>query len=79
MSSIWVHKIILLRSSKSCNCVTVRVLKYLLSTFSLYTYTPLPYDLIKAKVLSLVNLYLNIEPKTYLCTSDKTDLFSNKK
>ena len=42
-------------------------------------YTSLPHDLIKAKVLSLVNCCFNRESKTYLCTSDKAGFFSNKK
>ena len=42
-------------------------------------YTSLPHDLIKAKVLSLANWCFNRESKTYLCTSDKGGLFSNKK
>ena len=66
------------RSSKSCDCVTFRVLKYLLSTF-LLLYTSLPHDLIKAKVLSLVNWCFNRESKSYLCTSLKAGFFSNKK
>ena len=41
--------------------------------------TSLPHDLVKAKVLSLVNWCLNRESKTYLCTSDKAYFFSNKK
>ena len=42
-------------------------------------YTSLPHDLIKAKALSLVNWCFTRESKTYLCTSDKAGLFSNKK
>ena len=42
-------------------------------------YTSLPHDLIKAKVLSLVNWCFNRESKTYLCTSAKAGFFSNKK
>ena len=42
-------------------------------------YTSLPHDLIKAKVLSLVNWCFNRESKSYLCTSLKAGLFSNKK
>ena len=48
------------RSSKSCDCVTFRILKYFLSTFSTL-YTSLPHDLIKAKVLSLVNRFFLTE------------------
>ena len=41
------------------------------SSFDFSTlYTPLPHDLFKAKVLSLVNCCFNRESKTYLCTSD---------
>ena len=42
-------------------------------------YTSSQYDLIKAKVLSLVNWCFNRESKSYLCTSIKAGLFSNKK
>ena len=42
-------------------------------------YTSLPHDLIKAKVLSLVNWCFNRESKTFLCTSVKAGFFSNKK
>ena len=50
------------------------------SSFDFSTlYTSLPHDLIKAKVLSLVNWCFNRESKTYLCTSDKVGFFSNKK
>ena len=42
-------------------------------------YTSLPHDLIKAKVLSLVNWCFNRESKTYLCTLVKAGVFSNKK
>ena len=50
------------------------------SSFDFSTlYTSLPHDLIKAKVLSLVNWCFNRESKTYLCTSDKAGFFSNKK
>ena len=42
------------------------------SSFDFSTsYTSLPHDLIKAKVLSLVNWCFNRESKTYLCTSVK--------
>ena len=42
------------------------------SSFDFSTlYTSLPHDLIKTKVLSLVNWTFNRESKTYLCTSDK--------
>ena len=51
------------------------------SSFDFSTlYTSLPHDLIKAKVLSLVNWCFNRESKTYLCTSVKAEFFfSNKK
>ena len=50
------------------------------SSFDFSTsYTSLPHDLIKAKVLSLVNWCFNTESKTYLCTSFKAGFFSNKK
>ena len=50
------------------------------SSFDFSTlYTSMPHDLIKAKVLSLVNWCFNRESKTYLCTSDKAGFFSNKK
>ena len=50
------------------------------SSFDFSTlYTSLPHDLIKTKVLSLVNWCFNRESKTYLCTSDKAGFFSNKK
>ena len=42
------------------------------SSFDFSTlYTALPHDLIKAKLLSLVNWCFNTESKTYLCTSHK--------
>ena len=50
------------------------------SSFDFSTlYTSLPHDLIKAKVLSLVNCCFNRESKSYLCTSLKAGFFSNKK
>ena len=50
------------------------------SSFDFSTlYTSLPHDLIKAKVLSLVNWCFNRESKSYLCTSLKAGFFSNKK
>ena len=51
------------RSSKSCDCVTFRVLKYLLLTFSTL-YASLSHDLIQAKVLSVVYWCFNREPKS---------------
>ena len=53
------------RSSKSCDSVNVRVLKYLLSIFLLYT----PH----------CHWCFNRESKSYLCTSLKAGFFSNKK
>ena len=64
-----------LKTSKSCGCETLRVLKYLLSICLLYTH---PHDPIKAKVLSLVKWCFNGESKTYLCTSNKARFFSSK-
>ena len=50
------------------------------SSFDFSTlYTSLPIDIIKAKVLSLVNLCFDRESKTYLCTSAKAGFFSKKK
>ena len=50
------------------------------SSFDFSTlYTSLSHDLIKAKVLSLVNWCFYRESKTYLCTSVKAGFFSNKK
>ena len=50
------------------------------SSFDFSTlYTSLPYDLIKAKVLSFVKWCFDRESKTYLCTSAKAGFFSNKK
>ena len=63
------------RSSKSCDFVTFRVSSFDFSTL----YISLPHDLIKAKVLSLVNWCFNRESKSYLCTSLKAGFFSNKK
>ena len=46
------------------------------SSFDFSTlYTSLPHDLIKAKVLSLVNWCFNRESKSYLCTSLKAGFF----
>ena len=42
-------------------------------------YTSLPHDLIRAKVLSLVNCCFNKESKSYLCTSLTAGFFSKKK
>ena len=50
------------------------------SSFNFSTlYTSLPHEHIKAKLLSLVKCCFNRESKTYLCTSDKAGVFSNKK
>ena len=67
------------RSSKSCDFVTFRVLLKVSSFDFSILYTSLPHDLIKAKVLSLVNWCFNRELKSYLCTSLKAGFFSNKK
>ena len=49
------------------------------SSFDFSTlYTSLPHDLIKAKVLSLVNWCFNRESKTYLCTSDKAGFLATR-
>ena len=49
------------------------------SSFDFSTlYTALPHDLIKAKVLSLVNWCFNRESKTYLCTSDKAGFLATR-
>ena len=73
MSSIFIRKT-LQRSSKSWDCVTFRVF-YVSSVDFTTLLTSFLHDLIKAKVLSLMNLYFNRESKTYLCTSDKADFF----
>ena len=58
------------RSSKSCDFV---------SSIDFSTlYTSLPYDLIKAKVLSLVNWSCNRESKSYLCTSLKAGILATR-
>ena len=57
------------------NCQGSQVTSFDFSTL----YTSLPHDLIKAKVLSLVNWCFNRESKSYLCTSLKAGFFSNKK
>ena len=50
------------------------------SSFDVSTlYTSLQHDLIKAKVLSLVNWCFNRESRSYLCTSLKAGFFCNKK
>ena len=62
------------RSSKSCDCVTFGVLRYLLSTFLLYT----PHChmiLSKQKCCLLSTGVENRESKTYLCTSVKAGFF----
>ena len=41
-------------------------------------YISLPHDLIKAKVLSLVNWCFNRESKMYLCTSDKAGILATR-
>ena len=58
------------RSSKSCDCVTFKVLKYFLSTFLLYT----PHC-----HMMVFHWCFNRESKSYLCTSLKAGFFSNMK
>ena len=65
------------RSSKSCDCVTFRVLKYLLSTFLLYT--PHCHIILSKQTCCLCSIGFSTESKSYLCTSLKTGVFSNKK
>ena len=49
------------------------------SSFDFSTlYTSLPHDLIKAKVLSLVNWCFNRESKSYLCTSLKVGFLATR-
>ena len=49
------------------------------SSFDFSTlYISLPHDLIKAKVLSLVNLCFNRESMTYFCTSDKAGFLATR-
>ena len=67
------------RSSKSCKALR-NFQGSQVSSFDFSTlYTPLPHDLIKAKVLSLVNLCFNRESKSYRCTSLKTRLLATRK
>ena len=61
------------RSSKSCDCVTFRVLKYLLSTFLLYTHH-CHITLSKQKCCLWSTGVSNRESKSYLCTSLKAIL-----
>ena len=50
------------------------------SSFDLSTlYTSLPHDLIKAKVLSLVNWCFSRESKTNLCISDKAGFLATRR
>ena len=61
-------------------CHFSRLNKFIIyKIFTSILYTSLPHDLIKAKVLSLVNWCFNRESKSYLCTSLKAGFFSNKK
>ena len=49
------------------------------SSFDFSTlYTSLPHDLIKAKVLSLINWCFNRESKSYLCTSLKAGFLATR-
>ena len=64
----------LLKSSKSCDCVTFRVLKYLLSTFLLYT--PHCHKILSEQKCCLSSTgVLTGESKFYLCTSLKAGFF----
>ena len=54
-------------------CILLNLSKYFPNTPRTH------HDLIKAKVLSLVNWCFNRESKTYLCTSVKAGFFSNRK
>ena len=58
-----------------CNFQGFRVSSFDFSTL----YTPLLHDLIKAKVLSLVNWCFKRQSKSDLCTSVKAGFFSNRK
>ena len=65
------------RSSKNCDCVTFRVLMYLLSIFLLYT--PHCHMILSKQTCCLWSTGVSTESKSYLCTSFKTGFFSNKK
>ena len=60
---------------KSCNLPTKYLSSYDFSTLC----TSMSHDLTRAKMLSLVKWCFNRESKTYLCTSDKAGVFSDKK
>ena len=65
------------RSSKSNDCVSFRILLYHFRRL-FHLYTSMPHELIKAKVLSLVNLCFNRESKMYPCTSDKESFLATR-
>ena len=65
------------RSSKSCDCVTVGVRRYLLSTFLLYT--PHCHMILSKQKCCLLSTGVSTESKTYLCTSVKAGFLSYKK
>ena len=65
------------RSSKSCDYVTFGVLRYLLSTFLLYTHHC--HMILSKQKCCLLSTGVSTESKTYLCTSAKAGFFSNKK
>ena len=64
------------RSSRSCDCVTFRVFKYLFSTFLLYT--PHCHMISSKQKCCLLSTGVSTESKSYLCTSLKAGFFSNK-
>ena len=64
-------------SLKICDCVTFRVLKFVLSTFPIYT--PHCHTILSKQKCCLLLIGVSTESKTYLCTSDKAGSFSNKK
>ena len=66
------------RPSKSCDCVTFGVLRYLLSTLLLYIHH-CHMILSKQKCCLLSTCVSTESHKTYLCTSVKAGVFSNKK
>ena len=74
---IWSIKT-LLRSLKSCDCVTFRVLRYLLSTFP--HYTPHCHMILSKQpcCLLLTGVSTVWESNTYLCTSAKAGSFNQQ-
>ena len=68
----------LLRSSKSCDCVTFRVLKYLLSTFLLYT--PHCHMILSKQKCCLLSTGVSTESQNLTSVLHlRQDFFSNKK